>query len=156
MRTIKRFPYILGLIALAGVVVVLTAACKAKAPASTEAITLDAVAAIMGRASGSSSGVSDLKKSDDSYTINYYLLINDMSDLDAAIGSDLVPKIEKLYKTFPSLDKVTFNVETGPQYNPADVKTYCSFDMTRRIYDQLNWTNVLAKDLFKVCKVKYL
>jgi hypothetical protein len=155
MRTIKRFPYILGLIALAGLALVLATACKAKAPASTEAITLDEVAAVMGRASGSTSGVSELNKSDDSYTIDYYLLVDDMSNFDAEVGSDLVPKIEKLYKTFPSLDKVTFNIETDAQYNPAGAKTYCSFDMTRRIYNQLNWTNVLAKDLFKVCKVKY-
>jgi len=35
------------------------------------------------------------------------------------------------------------------------VNPYCDFDMTRKIYGQLNWTNLLARDLFKVCKVSY-
>jgi hypothetical protein len=147
--------YMLGLLALAGLALVVAPACKAKAPASSEDITLESVVAVMGRASGSSSGVSELTKSDGSYTINYHLMLPEPGAFDTMIGSDLAPKIEKLYETFPSLDQVTFTVETGDVSNPANVQPYCSFDMTRKVYNQLNWTNLLAKDLFKVCKVKY-
>jgi hypothetical protein len=155
MRKRKGSLYILGLLALAGLAAVMAPACKAKAPASAENITLEAVVAVMGRASGSSSGVSELTKSGDSYTINYHLMLPSQNDFDTLIGSDLAPKIEQLYKTFKTLDNVTFTVETGDISNPANVQPYCSFDMTRRIYNQLNWTNLLARDLFKVCKVKY-
>ena len=82
-------------------------------------------------------------------------MISDMKDFDVIIGSDLAPKIAALYKTFKSLDKATFTVETGDPSNPANVNPYCDFDMTRKIYQQLNWTNLLARDLFKVCKVTY-
>jgi hypothetical protein len=109
----------------------------------------------MGRASGSASGVSELAKEGDTYVINYHLMIHDMKDFDVVIGTDLAPKIEALYKTFKSMDKVTFTVETGDPSNPANVNPYCDFDMTRKVYQQLNWTNLLARDLFKVCKVSY-
>ena len=126
-------------------------ACK-KAPA--EQIDLESVTAVMGRTSGSQSGVSELAKEGDTYIINYHLIIADMKDFDYVIGSDLAPKIHALYGAFKSLDKVTFTVETGDPSNPANVNPYCDFDMTRKIHDQLTWTNLLAKDLFKVCKVR--
>jgi len=152
MKINKSSLLVYGFLALAALAAALTPACK-KAPAET--INLDTVAAVMGRPSGSSSGVSELAKEGDTYIINYHLMISDMKDFDVIIGSDLAPKIEALYKTFKSLDKVTFTVETGDPSNPANVNPYCDFDMTRKIYQQLNWTNLLARDLFKVCKVTY-
>jgi hypothetical protein len=140
-------------LALAALAVVLIPACKSKAPAQD--ITLDSVAAVMGKPTGSASGVSELAKEGDTYIINYHLMIADMKDFDTVIGTDLAPKIDSLYRTFKSLDKATFTVETGDPSNPANVNPYCDFDMTRKIYQQLNWTNLLARDLFKVCKVSF-
>ena len=153
MKINKNSLFVYGFLALAALAAVLTPACKAKAPA--EDINLDSVIAVMGKASGSSSGISELAKEGDSYVINYHLMIADMKDFDVVIGKDLAPKIESLYKTFKTIDKVTFTVETGDPSNPASVNPYCDFDMTRKIYNQLNWTNLLARDLFKVCKVSY-
>ncbi len=141
-------------LAVAVLAAVLAPACKSKASAAE--INLDSVIGVMGKASGSSSGVSELAKDGDTYVINYHLFIGDMKDFDVVVGQDLAPKIEKLYKAFPRLDKTTFTVEVGDPSNPANLKSYCDFDMTRKIYEQLNWTNLLARDLFKVCKVKYL
>jgi hypothetical protein len=153
MKTNKNSLFVYGLLALAALAAVLTSACTAKTPA--EDINLDSVIAVMGKASGSTSGVSELAKAGDSYIINYHLMISDMKDFDVIIGKDLAPKIEQLYKTLKSIDKVTFTVETGDPSNPAALQPYCDFDMTRKIYQQLNWTNLLARDLFKVCKVSY-
>ncbi len=153
MKKSKSTFTVYGFLALAALAAVLTPACKSKAPA--ESINLDSVIAVMGRASGSSSGVSELSMEGDKYVINYHIIISDMKDFDLIIGKDLAPKIEQLYKTYNSLDKVTFTVETGDPSNPANVKPYCEFDMTRKIYNQLTWTNLLARDLFKVCRVSY-
>jgi len=153
MKTHRNSLYVHGLLALAILAAALAPACKSKAPA--EDITLDSVAAVMGRPTGSASGVSELAKVGDTYVINYHLMISDMKDFDVVIGTDLAPKIAALYKAFPKLDKTTFTVETGDPSNPANVNPYCDFDMTRKIFGQLNWTNLLARDLFKVCKVTY-
>ncbi len=153
MKINKNSVFVYGFLALAALAAVLTPACKSKAPA--ENINLDSVIGVMGKASGSSSGVSELAKEGDTYVINYHLMIADMKDFDVIIGQDLAPKIEQLYKTFKTIDKVTFTVETGDPSNPANLNPYCDFDMTRKIYQQLNWTNLLARDLFKVCKVNY-
>jgi hypothetical protein len=153
MKTDRNSLFVYGLLALAILAAALMPACKSKAPAQD--ITMDSVAVVMGRPSGSASGVSELAKDGETYIINYHLMIADMKDFDVVIGSDLAPKIAALYKAFPKLDKVTFTVETGDPSNPANVNPYCDFDMTRKVYGQLNWTNLLARDLFKVCKVSY-
>ncbi len=151
MKTHRHLLFVYGLLAVAVLATALIPACKT-APA--EQIDLESVTAVMGRASGSQSGVSGLAKEGDTYVINYHLMIANMSDFDLLIGTDLAPKIHALYGAFKSLDKVTFTVETGDPSNPANVNPYCDFDMTRKIHDQLTWTNLLAKDLFKVCKVR--
>jgi hypothetical protein len=141
--------------------VILTAisisACKGKtgAPAAVEPLSLDAVTEVMGKASAQVSGVHELTKTADGYEINYHLYLPTAQDFDREIGADLAPKIERLYKTFPSLDLVTFSVETPDVANTSEWRPYCAFDMTRKVYQQLNWTNLLARDLFKVCKVTY-
>ncbi len=153
MKTKKNTLWLYGFLALAALAAALAPACKKEAPA--ENITLDSVIAVMGKASGSDSGVSELAKAGDAYIINYHLMIGDMKDFDVVLGRDMAPKIEQLYKTFKTLDKVTFTIETGDPSNPAALSPYCDFDLTRKIYNQLNWTNLLARDLFKVCKVSY-
>jgi hypothetical protein len=142
-------------LAVAALAALVMSSCKAKTPAQAEKLTLDSVVAVMDRASGSSSGVSEMTQEGDTYIINYHLMLPEKQDYDVLIGTDMAPKIAALYKTFKTLDKVTFTVETGDVSNPANMQPYCSFDMTRKVYEQLNWTNLLARDLFKVCKVSY-
>ncbi len=153
MKMNKHTLCLYGALAVAALAAVLAPACKSKEPAAE--INLDSVINVMGKASGSTSGVSELAQQGDTYVINYHLFIADMKDFDVVVGQDLAPKIDKLYKAFPQLDKATFTVETGDPSNPANLKPYCDFDLTRKIYEQLNWTNLLARDLFKVCKVSY-
>lgn len=152
MKIHKNSLLVYGFLALAALALTLAPACKKEAPAET--INIDTVIGVMGKASGSSSGVSEFAKEGDTYVINYHL-VTDPKDFDIAIGRDLAPKIEALYKTFKTIDKVTFTVETGDPYSPAALTPYCDFDVTRKIFQQLNWTNLLARDLFKVCKVRY-
>jgi hypothetical protein len=153
----KKLLKAFGFITLALLAAIALSACKekAEAPARSEVVSLATVSAVMGRASGANSGVSELTETNEGFTINYHLYLPEQKDFDALIGTDLAPKIQELYKTFKTIDKVTFTVETGVTANPPSLQPYCSFEMTRKIYNQTNWTNLLARDLFKVCRVNY-
>ena len=157
MRYTMKWLALFGVVALIILTTISISACKGKTgtPTEAESISLEAVTAVMGKAGAEISGASELNKTADGYEINYHLYLAEQQDFDGQVGADLAPKVEKLYKTFPSLDNVTFSVETPDPANTAEWKPYCSFDMTREIYAQLNWTNLLARDLFKVCKVTY-
>jgi hypothetical protein len=151
----KAFFLFFGALALVVLATISIPACKGEAPAKSEEISIDTLAAVLGKAEGANSGISELSKTPDGLVINYHLYLPEQKDFDALIGTDLAPKIQNLYKIFKSIDKVTFTVETGVVANPPSLEPYCSFDMTRRIYEQTNWTNLLARDLFKICKVNY-
>jgi hypothetical protein len=145
------------MVALVILTAIFISACKGQtgAPAEAGSLTLEAVTKVMGKAAAQVSGVHELTKTTDGYEINYHLYVVTPQDFDGEIGADLAPKIEKLYRTFAALDIVTFSVEMPDPANSADWRPYCSFDMTRKVYEQLNWTNLLARDLFKVCKISY-
>jgi hypothetical protein len=157
MRFAMKRLTLFGVVAMIILTAAFFSACKGKtgAPAEAESLSLEAVTAVVGKAGAEISGASELTKTADGYEINYHLYLAEQQDFDGQIGADLAPKVEKLYKAFPSLDKVTFSVETPDPSNTAEWRLYCSFDMTRQIYKQLDWTNLLAQDLFKVCKVTY-
>ena len=134
-------------------------ACKrGGAPAAgAEALTMDSLTPIMGKADGVNSGIADVSQSDQTLTIRYHMVVPEGSDMDAYIGTEITPKLQKLYDTFKGVDQTIFEVETANPADPTSWKPYCSFTMTRKIYKQTNWTGLLARDLFKVCKpVKYL
>ena len=157
MKYTMKWLALFGVAAMVILLAVSFSACKGKtgAPAEAESLSLEAVTAVMGKAGAEISGASELTKTADGYEINYHLYLAEQQDFDQQVGADLAPKVEKLYKKFAALDKVTFSVETPDPANTAEWRPYCSFDMTRQIYSQLNWTNLLARDLFKVCKVTY-
>jgi hypothetical protein len=127
---------------------------KTETPAEKD-LTLEDVTGVMGKAEAQMSGAHELTRTADGQEINYHLYLAQPQDFDGAIGSDLAPKIERLYRKFGWLDKVTFSVETPDAANTAQWRPYCAFDMTRKVFEQLDWTNLLARDLFKVCKVTY-
>jgi len=157
MKSAMKPWFRLGVAAMIVLAAMSISACKGKmgGPASAETLSLEALTKVMGKAEGQISGVHEVSKTADGYEINYHLYLSEQSDFDHVIGTDLAPRIEKLYKTYDALDKVTFSVETPDPSNTAEWRPYCAFDMTRQIYKQLNWTNLLARDLFKVCKVSY-
>ena len=147
----------LSLLFLAFLAAVFLPACKDKegTPSPAEEITLQTFAAVFGSAEAQTSGIAELKKTDQGLVVSYHLYLPEAQDFDELVGKDLAPKIEQLYKTFKTIDNVTFDVETPDLSGSGEWRSYCSFDMTRKVYNQLNWTNLLAADLFKVCKVSY-
>jgi hypothetical protein len=153
----KSISLSLSLPILAFLAAVLMIACKGKEgpPAQAEEITLETFAAVLGYAEAGTSGIAALEKTDQGLVVNYHLYLPEAQDFDEFIGKDLAPKVEQLYKTFKTIDEVTFVVKTPDVAEIGEWRQYCTFDMTRKIYNQLNWTNLLARDLFKVCKVSY-
>jgi hypothetical protein len=153
----KRISLSVSVLFLAFLTAVCLPACKEKegTPAPAKGITLETFAAVLGNAEAQNSGITELEKTDQGLVVNYHLYLAVPQDFDQLIGKELAPKIEKLYKTFEGIDNVTFDVATPDPAGTGEWRPYCSFDMTRKIYSQLNWTNLLAADLFKVCKVSY-
>ncbi len=153
----KSVSFLLSFLVLAFLIAILMPACKEKEGTSPQAerITLETFAAVLGQAEAQTSGITELQKTDQGLVVTYHLYLSQPQDFDALIGSDLAPKVEQLYKTFTSIDKVKFAVETPDLAETGRWQPYCSFQMTRKIYNQLNWSNLLAHDLFKVCEVSY-
>jgi hypothetical protein len=153
----KSVSFSLILLVLAFLSALLVFACKEKADTSGQAeeITLRSLEAVFGKAGPQASGIAELRNEGGRVVIHYHLYLLDSQDFDELIGQDLAPKIERLYRTVPSLDKAKFEVETPDLSETGVFRPYCDFDMTRRIYQQLDWTNLLARDLFKLCKVNY-
>lgn len=153
----KSTSLLLSFLVLAFLITILMPSCKKKEETPTQAkqITLQTFAEVLGKAQAETSGIADLQKTDQGLVVTYHLYLPQPQDFDALIGDDLAPKVEQLYKTFPSIDKVKFAVETPDPAETGRWLPYCAFNMTRKIYNQLNWTNLLARDLFKVCEVTY-
>jgi hypothetical protein len=153
----KRVSFLWSFLFLAFLTAIIIPACKEKesTPAEAEEITLQTFAEILGKAEKQTSGIAELERTSEGFVVNYHLYLPEPQDFDDLIGKELAPRIKELYRTFTTIDEVTFAVETPDIVRPGEWRPYCSFYMTRKIYNQLNWTNLLASDLFKVCKVEY-
>ncbi len=153
----KSISLLLSFLFLTFLIAIFIPACKEKEEPSAQAevITLQTFAEVLGKAEAQTSGIAELEKTAEELVVHYHLYLPEPQDFDALIGKDLAPKIEQLYKTFKTIDKVKFAVETPDLAENGEWRPYCSFHMTRKIYNQLNWTNLLARDLFKVCEVNY-
>jgi hypothetical protein len=156
MHYVRHAGRLAGIVVLAIVTAAAVGGCKKQNPAETAAqskpIDMESLSAAMGRADGANSGLADFVRSGDSLRLTYHLYVPQGSDFDDYIGADMAPKIKKLYDDFKRIDKVTFVVETADSAMPADWKPYCSFSMTREVAEKTNWTGLLGRDLFKVCK----
>ncbi len=157
MNQKAKYPAVLGLLALALFAGLSMSACGKKTePAAAETINSETIASVMGAGGNMQSGVIDVGRTDAGLQIRYLLVIPEQKDFDEMFGIDLSPKIERLYKTFKTIDGVNIVVETANAANSYAPQPYCAVDITRKIYEQTNWTNLMAKDLFKACKVTYL
>jgi hypothetical protein len=148
-------------LALIGPVVALApAACKTNAPtaaavaetsaAPAEGIDLAAVTEVLGKPGLDSPGVYNLVKGDTEYWIVYQFFTRESKDIDDDIGRDLGPKIQALYEKFKALDRVHFVVDVYYADSSTAWQPYCSFAMTRKVFNETDWTNLLSDDLFKV------
>jgi uncharacterized protein YcfL len=122
----------------------------------SDEITMDSVAAILGRAGADQSGIFAFNKSGEELQVTYHFYRLHQRRMEPFIGPDLAPKIQALYKKFPSIDRVFFRVDAFIRTDDIQWKPYCTFVTTRKLMQETNWTNLLAKDFFEVVlELKY-
>ena len=118
-------------------------------------ISEDLLVPVLGEWEGSVSGLIDVEPTADELKISYYFFIEDMSQFDEDIERDLAPKIQKLYRTIPELDRTAFTIYV-PTEDETPYKPYVSFVITRDLVEKINWSNLLELEFFDtVMDVKY-
>ena len=152
MRFAKMILKISGYLAIAALVAAGAYFCKGKESSDLSGITMDSLADVMGKAGGSGSGLVDMAREGDEIRLTYLLYVPDRSMLDQLIGADLAPKIRGLYGKFKGIDRVVLSVETAMSGSVPPGVPYCSFVMTRKIYNETNWSGMLDRELFKICR----
>jgi hypothetical protein len=152
MRFARIMLRISGYLAIAAVVAAGAYFCKGKESPEISTITADSLADVLGRADGSRSGLVDMSKSGDEIRLTYLLYVPDRSMLDQLIGAEIAPKIRELYGKYKGIDRVVFSVETALTGSVPPGVPYCSFVMTRDVFNKTNWSGLLDRDLFKICR----
>jgi hypothetical protein len=122
-----------------------------KPASSPEEITMDMAAAVLGKAEAENSGIFELGKRDEELRITYHFYrLHNRRGMEEFMGPDLAPKIQALYKKFPFIDRMFFEVDAFTRADGLQWKPYCTFVTTRKMIQETNWTDLLAKDFFKV------
>jgi len=142
---------ILALVALS----FLATACKGKeaeesqAKAVIEDINLETLKPILGEAREDNSGLIDVTGDSQETIIAYRYYDADRQNYDDGLVQDLAPKIEKLYQTFKTLDRVIFQVSVNDPQVTGQWKPYVSFTVNRELVKKIEWTNILTGDFFR-------
>jgi hypothetical protein len=152
MRFAKTILKISSYLVIAALVAAGAYFCKGKESPDVSGVTMDALSDVLGRADGSRSGLVDMSKSGDEIRLTYLLYVPDRSMLDQLIGAEIAPKIRELYGKFRGIDRVVFSVETALTGSVPPGVPYCSFVMTRDAFNKTNWSGLLDRDLFKICR----
>jgi hypothetical protein len=126
--------------------------CKGKESPDVSGVTMDSLSNVLGKADGNRSGLVDMTREGDDLRLTYLLYVPDRSMLDQLIGADIAPKIRELYGRFKGVDRVIFAVETVMSGSVPPGVPYCSFVMTRKVFNETNWSGMLDRDLFKICR----
>jgi hypothetical protein len=113
--------------------------------------TMATLRTILGEAKEDYPGVEDIEQSGTELVIYYRFIPQDADALQEELGEDLAPKIKQIYETDKAADVLHFEVsipfvdETGG----TAYKRQLSFIMTRKIFDETDWTGLLARDFLK-------
>ncbi len=133
----------------------LATACKGKeaeesqAKAVIEDINLETLKPILGEAREDNSGLVDVTGDSQETIISYRYYDLDRQAYDDGLVQDLAPKIEKLYQTFKTLNRVIFQVSVNDPQVAGQWKPYVSFAVNRELIKKIEWTNVLTGDFFR-------
>jgi hypothetical protein len=102
----------------------------------------------LGEARDDISGVVDVTSNDTELVVSYRYFDADLQNIDNDMVTELAPKLQALYKKFPALNRVSFQVETNGEV-PGSWKPYMSFVITRKIVDEIEWSGILAEDFLR-------
>ncbi len=155
-RPPRFFMSFFGLLALVAAMTIVITDCREKQSPEAlivpDEISLETVSAVLGKADAENSGLFDVAESEKEVRILYHLYVPEGRELQDYIGAEMTPKIRRLYGTFRTVDRVVFVVETARPAANNEWAPYCSFVMTRRVVQETDWSGLLDRDLFKVCR----
>jgi hypothetical protein len=145
---------LLGLALLAVAVAGFFGACKGKeaeevkAVEQPKAINMETLKPVFGEARDDISGVVDVTSGAAELIVAYRVYDADLQNIDNDMVTDLAPKIQALYKDFPSLDRVVFEITVNGE-TPGEWKPYISFALNRKAVDEIQWSGILAEDFLR-------
>lgn len=124
----------------------------AQMPAAGASEQMAGLRSILGEAKEDYPGVQDIEQEGQDVLIYYRFIPKDTNALQEELGEDLGPKIRKIYGTDKAVNVLRFDVsipfteETGT----SGFKRQLSFTMTRKIFDETDWSGLLDRDFLKV------
>jgi hypothetical protein len=116
-----------------------------------EILSLDMLYPIFGRGEENSSGIYEVSQADTEVSISYRYVPVDPNKIYEEIGRDLALKIRNFYEKFPEVDKTVLSVYV-PTSEELGWKKYVSFEMTRKIFKEVEWTDLMQIDLLRVAE----
>jgi hypothetical protein len=150
---IEQSVKIAGAVALAALVVVAAAACRGgKAPATSGAplsgeITTDGVKTVLGAANDYASGVVDVTQGQGEVIVAYRYYDVDLQNYETDFAAELAPRVQALYKRFPSLDRVHFQVTANNPVTAGLWEPFTEFVLDRKTVEEIHWTGFLSRYL---------
>jgi hypothetical protein len=143
-----------GVLCLAFLSLAVLAACKGKkvepaqAVVNAEEIRVDDLKPILGESADDASGVTDCTEGDGIFIISYRYFDADRQNIDDDMVTEMAPKIQALYKKYPKLDRVRFQIDVNSM-TPGVWEPYVSFVLTRKIVDDTQWSGLLSEDFLR-------
>ncbi len=109
---------------------------------------------IFGKAGLENSGLYSLETEGEEFVLTYHFIYEEeeVENLDAQIGEELMPMIEKFFDTYEHVKSLGFMIYTSPLGEGADLKPYVSFIVNHKTFDEVEWASFPAADLFKIAE----
>ncbi len=154
MRT-ERFMMAAAVVALAVLAAVGAPACRGRkspavqgAPLSGE-ITLDGVKAVLGTANDYASGALDVTQGSgsDQLIVAYRYYDVDLQNYESDFASELAPRVQALFKRFPTIERVRFQVTANNPVTAGLWEPFTEFELDRKTVEEIHWTGFLARDI---------
>ena len=141
-----------------------SAACKAKneekpaetaaAPATAQVDPIAGIKSILGEPQGDNPGAFNVELTGNVLAVSYRFIPINEETFQEDLGEDLAKKVRQIYEQDKNVDVINFVVdipfadETGGQA----FKNKLTFSITRKIYEQTEWTSFFDKDFLKIVK----
>jgi hypothetical protein len=121
---------------------------EAQAQVNLDEIRADDLKPVLGEARDDQSGVVDCTNAEDVFIIDYRYYDSDLQNIDQDMVTEMAPKIQALYKKYPNIDRVRFQIQINST-TPGEWRPYVSFVITREIYERTVWSGVMAEDFLQ-------
>jgi hypothetical protein len=118
--------------------------------ATTAPITKAMITDVFGEAGPDASGVYSLEKEGGEINLTYHYIYESDKGMDEQIGEDLMPKLQRFFEKHEHIKELGFVIYTSPMDEDAELKPYVSFTVNHVTFDDVEWADFPAADLFKI------